>query len=118
MAQRGDRVCVCVCASHPSGAGSSWSTMRFGLPVARWLTFEPPALHHALKTFPNASHERGKLISAFILSDLKKKKKGISERKDRTEQQRGRSGPEENLRLGCDVHVLARTEMRSVQRSA
>lgn len=71
--------CVCVCASHPSGAGSSWSAMRFGLPVARWLTFEPPALHHALKTFPNASHERGKLISAFILSDLKKKKRYFRE---------------------------------------
>lgn len=94
-------VCVWVCGSHPSRAGGSWSAMRFGLPVAGWLTFEPPALHHALKTLPDASHERRKLISAFLSADIA-------------------SPPLEkrDSRFGRDVYVLARAEMSGVQRSA
>lgn len=80
---------MCVCggggASHPSGAGSSWSAVRFGLAVARRLTFESPALHHALKTLPNASRERGTLISTSWLSDLKKTKQSSGEEDKRVQ---------------------------------
>lgn len=114
------KIFACVSVSHPSGARSSWSAMCFGLAVACWLTFEPPALHHTLKTFTNAKCKRGKILSALIFSGYQifQIKRLVLQSDNEHNGSKNNQVPGENLRFGCDVHVLARTEMCSVQRSA
>ena len=128
-------VCVCVClhVSYPPRSRRSRSAMSFGLAVGGWLTFEPPSLHYTLKTLSNAAHKHKKIHECtLVFLDLHTryprgyKKRGLSllpksvtDLSEVMREERNTRGDGNlNLRFSRDVHILARTVMCCIQRSA